>query len=118
MRKIYIPYIVFCILLITLFVIMMFNEQDQSPYYSENTITENKVIKKTQENKIDEKEREYYIVKANDESIYLYDNRNNILDKLNINYDNLREYDKKQFNVGIKLTDMLGVYQLIEDFSN
>ena len=120
MRKIYIPYIVFCILITTLFVINLFSGPNQPTYNVQQKIVETKkeIVEDNQDENKTEKERDFYTVKAMENNIYLYDKNNNILDKLNINYNNLREYDKKQFEIGIKITDMSGVYQLIEDFSN
>lgn len=120
MKKVYIPYIVFCMLLTTLFVVNIFDNKKQTTYSEDEKImeTKKKVVNDSKSKAKLDSENEFYTVKAMENNIYLYDKNNNILDKLNINYNNLREYDKNQFELGIEISDMSGVYQLIEDFSN
>ena len=119
MKKFYIPYIVFSIIFVTLFVIKITTKDENNiKYIPPNPTTEKPeqqektIIEEIQDDDI------YYIVRASENKIFLYDKKNNIIEKLNIDYNNLREYDKNLFLNGIKVTDMQDVYQLIEDFTN
>lgn len=110
MKKFYIPYIVFAVIFIFLF---LYNQQ----------IPQNN-IKKTETNNIIDKQTthkhisNYYTIKSENNSIFLFDNNNLILNKLDIDYKNLRKFDKDLFDKGIVVSEMSEVYQLIEDFSN
>ena len=118
MKKIYIPYIVFSLLLMSIFVVTLINDQKKIPHYDDIKNPNKEEVEIKPENTTKETVKDYYIVKKYQNNIFLYDNKNNILKKLDINYNDLREYDKKQFTAGIKLPDISSVNQLIEDFSN
>ena len=105
-------------LLISLFVVTLINDKEKIPDYNEEKITKEYKTEEKIENTPKELDSNHYIVKTYQNNIFLFDNENNIVKKLDINYNDLREYDKKQFNSGIKLPDISSVYQLIEDFTN
>ena len=120
MKKFYIPYIVFCIILLSLFIININSAPKKNPIeYKKEYV---KAEKKSSEIKNDAKdikaESSYYTVKASENDIFLYDKNNNVIEKLDIDYSNLRQYDKNQFIKGIRITSMDDVYILLEDFSN
>lgn len=117
MKKFYIPYIVFCILILTLFVTNLKNSPKKQVAEVKQSLIQNEE-KRTDVTETEFIENKYFIVRANDNKIFLYDNNDNIIEKLNIDYLTLREYDKNQFLNGIKVNNMQEVYQLIEDFSN
>lgn len=120
MKKFYIPYIVFCIILLTLFVINLNSAPRKNPAgeKKEYVKAEEKYTEIKNDSKDIKTESNYYTVKANENNIFLYDKNNNIIEKLDIDYANLREYDKNQFINGIRVTSMNDVYLLLEDFSN
>ena len=120
MKKFYIPYIVFCIIVLTLFVINLNKVPKQEVReVIPQTTNNNKKIEISENKETKEKSKEsFLLIKASENSVYLYDENNNIIEKLNIDYKNLREYDKNQFLNGIKVKSMQEVYQLMEDFSN
>lgn len=118
MKKFYIPYIVFCILILTLFVTNLKNTEpkdtaEQNPHIVNTDNKSDKIIDSEKNT-----EKKSYIVRADNDNVFLYDNDENVIKKLNIDYPSLREYDKNQFLNGIKFNDIQSVYQLIEDFSN
>ena len=120
MKKIHIPYIVFCVILLTLFMINISNSE-RNNYKNINSAPINNYKETEKDRNIFEKtndEEIYYIVKASNNDIFLYDKNYNVIEKLNINYNSLREYDKNLFLNGIKVDDMQDVYHLIEDFTN
>lgn len=120
MKKFYIPYIVFCIILITLFIFKISTEDKKdeinavpSPLtnYNENKEEKN-ILQENQDSDL------FYVIRASENNIFLFDKNNKVIEKLNIDYMNLREYDKNLFLNGIKVDNMQDVYQLIEDFTN
>ncbi len=117
MKKFYIPYIVFCIILLTLFVV---NTADISTKEQTYTIpdTENSNYQAEIEDIKEKNEDIYYTVKSSGNYLYLFDNNENLIKNLYIDVDNMREYDRDLFEKGIKIKTMDEVYQLIEDFSN
>lgn len=118
MKKFYIPYIVFCLLILTLFVTnLKNNEMENTIETKPHIVNTNKKSNKIINNKKNT-ETKSYIVRADNDNVFLYDGEENIIRKLNIDYPSLREYDKNQFLNGIKFNDIQSVYQLIEDFSN
>lgn len=120
MKKFYIPYIVFSIILLTLFVINLNSAPKEIPIEEKNESI--KAEEKTTEikNVVEDTKTEssHYTVKASENNIFLYDKNNNVIKKLDIDYANLREYDKNQFINGIRVMSMDDVYLLLEDFSN
>ena len=118
MKKIYIPYIVFCILMLTLFVINLNKQEHQIDIEVNPQVSKRQNINTGLIIDNDDSKDKFYVIKAKDNNIFLLDNNENTLKKLDIDYLTLREYDKNQFLNGIKVTDMEEVYQLIEDFSN
>lgn len=97
MKKFYIPYIVFCFVVLTLIIF---------PY------------KNISKPIIEEKTQKTYTVKAKNNKILLFNNENKIIKELDIDYDSLRSFDKEQLNKGIKIADHKELNQFIEDFSN
>ncbi|MEE1042357.1 MAG: hypothetical protein UH854_00165, partial [Clostridia bacterium] len=95
-----------------------------SPQQTSNNIENPKKTKVINSDDIVEKQENnnaisnYYVVRSENNSVFLYDNNNLMLNKLNIDYSNLRKFDKEQFDKGIIVSEMSDVYQLIEDFSN
>ena len=59
-----------------------------------------------------------YVVKARKKEIFLYDNNNNIIKNLNIDYDSLREFDKEQLKKGLIIKNPDDLIEFIEDFTN
>lgn len=120
MKKFYIPYIVFCIILLTLFAIKLSYEPDNNITNTEPApMVNDSEIKNTGNNeKKIENETNYYIVRASGNNIFLFDKNHTVIEKLDIDYNNLREYDKNMFLNGVQFNDMQEVYQLIEDFSS
>lgn len=62
-------------------------------------------------------DRELYTIKSENSDINVYNSDNEIIRQLNIDYDSLREYDKKQFDDGIVVESLEEVYHIAEDFS-
>lgn len=120
MKKFYVPYIVFVIILGTLFIINLKNEPQKmiNDAKDESLINTPKLeIKKNPVNNKVENES-FFIIKSSGDNVYLFDSDDNVVEKLSIDYDNLREYDKQLFLKGIKVDSIQEVYHLIEDFSN
>lgn len=116
MRFFYIPYIVFCIILVTQFIINVSDKPEMS-----QTVTEEKKIDiyfKSNLPAVENIKKDFFTLKAKDNKVYLYNQNDEIVQILNIDYSSLREYDKNQFNNGIKANNMQEVYSLIEDFTN
>lgn len=100
MKKIYIPYIVFSIIILTLIVLSHVKS------------------KEIDTNKINVPEKNLYVIKASDNKVYLLNNKNHILKELNINFNSLRKYDKEQLKNGLLVSTKNELNQIIEDFSN
>lgn len=101
MKKIYIPYIVFSIIILTLIVLSHVKS------------------KEIDTNKINVPEKSLYVIKASsDNKVYLLNNKNHILKELNINFNSLRKYDKEQLKNGLLVSTKNELNQIIEDFSN
>lgn len=119
MKKIYIPYIVFAMLTAILFILKLSNAAEKTSQIDViKPITEIKQQSnhtKTNKNDI---ENYHYMIKAVDNEILLLDEKNNVINKLNIDYNSLRSYDRNLFLNGIKKNSINEVYQLVEDFSN
>ena len=60
---------------------------------------------------------EMYTIRSENSNINVYNSDNEIINKLNIDYDSLREYDKRQFDDGIVVGSLEEVYLIAEDFS-
>ena len=117
MKKTYIPYVVFVIFIVTLFIFNIYrnNIKHESSTLNDYNYNENKT---ENPNTTEDFENFYYMVKEKNNEIFLFDNNMNILKKLNINFVGLREYDKKIFEQGISFDNIGDVYSLMEDFSN
>ncbi len=119
MRKIHILYLVFIIVIAILFIpklISCTKNNDEEAQRKLESINKNFDIFDIENNK-DELDN-LYIIKAHGEEIYLYDSNFNVIEKMNIDYSSLREYDKTLFINGIYIDNMEDVYSLVEDFSN
>ena len=116
MKKTHIPYIVFSLIIIVLFVFNVFLPIKKDSISDEKADNSKQNI----ESKNNENDKKYkkYTVKADGEQILLYDNKLNVIRKLNIDFNNLRDYDKKMFIAGIYFDNIEDVYLLIEDFSS
>ena len=117
MKKSHIPYVVFGLLFAILFIQNSFQQKN----FKEKTIIENnKYYDKSQEEKsiVENNANNFYLIKENNEEIYLYDSKLCVIEKLNIDYKNLRQYDKNMFKNGMYFESLNEVYQLIEDFTN
>ena len=117
MKKTHIPYVVFGLLFTILFVLNGFQQKN----FKEKTIIENhKYHNKSQKEKsiVENTTKNFYLIKENNEEIYLYDSKLCVVEKLNIDYKNLRQHDKNMFKNGMQFESLTEVYQLIEDFTN
>lgn len=117
MKKSYIQYVVFGILLVTLLVFNNYSNNSTRKNIQENHTdfhNDKNIVTNFYENDMEK----FYFVKENNNEIFLYDNNMNMIKKLDIDFSGLREYDKKIFVSGIRFNNMDDVYCLIEDFSN
>ena len=115
MKKSHIPYIVFVILIL----ILLFISNYRTNILQQNTT--NYEVDKNEfktKNELPEKDKLFYLVKEKNNEIFLYDGNMKVIEKLDINFNDLREYDKKMFVFGIKFENIDDVYSLLEDFSN
>ena len=114
MKKNHIPYIVFSLIMIALFVFNVFH-----PEKNEN-VSHKKTDKPKQSAEFEDNKKtpDTYVVKADGKQIFLYDNEQRIIQRLNIDFNNLREYDKNMLIEGIYFDNIEDVYLLIEDFSS
>ena len=109
MKKFYIPYILFCIVSLILLLRNLTYEHKTNDYvYLTKEISPYK-IKKTYN---------IYTIKSLNEDIVVFDKNDELLFKLNIDYKTLRDYDRKKFDIGIKVYDINALSEIIEDFSN
>lgn len=122
MKKLYILSITAAVLTLTA-VIFSVKNPDQDAPENNNTATqeENYVTSEYKANAKPQAEesnfKPYYTVKSTDGEIYVYNSDNEIVKKLDIDYNSLREYDKEQFQKGIVIEDIEDVYHIAEDFS-
>ena len=115
MKNKYIPYVVFVVLI----TILLFLGILKKEAISHNTTNYNQYNNKSEaKNSLPQNDEIFYLVKEKNSEIFLYDNNMHIVEKLNRNFDDLREYDKKIFISGIRFENINDVYSLIEDFSN
>ncbi len=117
MKKSHIQYIVFSLIIIVLFVLNVLQNK-KSDNISHTKLDKPKQSIKSEANEKKQINSETYTIKADNEQIFLYDNEENVIQKLNIEFNNLREYDKKMFVEGIYFDNIEDVYLLIEDFSS
>ena len=115
MKKSLIPYVVFIILIVILMVIANYRIDVLQPNTTNYDVDKDE--SETQ-NLLPEKKDFVYLVKENNNEIFLYDSNMYVIEKLDINFNGLREYDKKMFTLGIEFENIDDVYGLIEDFSN
>jgi len=114
MKKRYIPFIIsaaFLIVLVIISIIFLYaNKQEE---FKISIDTNNKIVAKS-----NIKTPDKFTLKSINNEIFLYDNKNNVIKKIDINYNLLRDYDKKQFKNGIVVSSLEEVFQIIEDFSS
>ena len=120
MYKRHIPYIVSCIFIITLIIISIIvllpkkeSTKNISQTKNEHTKSDEIISAKSEKNT-----EEKYTIKAENGVIYVFNSDKDIIKTLNINYNQLREYDKKEFDKGVTVTSLEEILRIIEDFSN
>ena len=117
MKKSHIQYIVFSLIIMVLFVLnVLQNKKKDNISHTESGKPKQGIEYEAKEK--NQNHSETYTWKADNEQIFLYDNEENVIQKLNIEFNNLREYDKKMFVEGIYFDNIEDVYFLIEDFSS
>lgn len=124
MKKFYIPYIVVLTIIAVIYSVTTFTNNKSREIQSSENIPEKKseIISKTPNNVNDdykeiEQAKEYYTIKSENKSILVYNSENEVVKKLEIDYNSLRDYDKKQFDEGITVDTLEDVYHIAEDFS-
>lgn len=125
MKKFYIPYIVVLTIIAVIYSVTTFTNNKPREIQSSENIPEKKsenIISKTPNNingdyKEMEPPKEYYTIKSENKSILVYNSENEVVKKLEIDYNSLRDYDKKQFDEGITVDTLEDVYHIAEDFS-
>lgn len=63
-----------------------------------------------------ETEKEY-LIKLYNGNLNVYDRNNNVVETITIDFDSMRDYDKKQFTKGITVSNLEEIKHIAEDFS-
>ena len=120
MKRIYTLYIVFALVLC--FFYGVFTDRKSKP--ETDHVDEAGFVEAKDRENIDVKvvadeinDVEMYTIRSENSDINVYNSDNEIIRQLNIDYDSLREYDKKQFDDGIVVESLEEVYHIAEDFS-
>ncbi len=97
MKKFYIPYIVFCIITLTLITFS---------------------YKKFEQPDTQKCEKMFYMIKTTNNKTYLYNKKKQLIKEINIDLNNLRRCDKENLKKGIIINSMQELNHILEDFSN
>jgi len=117
MKKSHLLYVVFGILILTLYIFNFYSNSVMEKNIHQNNNNLHKTKSEIPDSYKDDTES-FYLVKENNNEIFLHDKNMNIIRKLDIDFSGLRDYDKKIFVSGIRFENISDVYNLIEDFSN
>lgn len=120
MKKFYTLYIVLVLVLCLSYGIFTGrNSEQESKSVDENVFVEEKSMENIDVKVVADQisDVEMYTIRSENSNINVYNSDNEIINQLNIDYDSLREYDKRQFDDGIVVGSLEEVYHIAEDFS-
>ena len=120
MKKNYTLYIVLVLVLCLSYgIITGRNSEHETKVVDENVFVEEKNSENIEVKVVADEisDVEMYTIRSENSDINVYNSDNEIIRQLNIDYDSLREYDKKQFDDGIVVGSLEEVNHIAEDFS-
>ena len=120
MKKRYIPYFTFVVLLTVVFGLNIYMNKRENNI--ENEITTESTAKSEKINEYETpisktENKTYYLIKYNNGHLNVYNSDNTIIDTIYVDFDSMREYDRKQFIQGVSVSNIDEIKHITEDFS-